>query len=287
MFNTFYSHNQLRRFLIAFGSLFNTIQVRRSDITGKEIQRIVVPIEYAPKDKWLVRLEQDPALQKSVAITVPRMSYEMINITYDSTRKLNSLNTLRFPSAGHAQLARLWVGVPYTIGIDLNILSKSQADGTQIVEQILPYFSPDLTFRLLTIPELNNIDQIPLTLISVKELDNYDGSFNVRRSIIWTLTFDMKVNFYGAIRDQSHIQEVIVDIFNSPLADILDPPITMSTEDYQELITEDGTGHLMDEDTPDAYLTRGPVAEIDVVATNPDQDPNAPILSTTTITEFE
>jgi hypothetical protein len=287
MFGSWFNNDQLRRFLIAFGSLFTNMEIHRSDANGVETQRLTVPLDYAPKERWLARLEQDPTLQKGVGITVPRMSYIMTAIAYDQSRKLNTLNNLRFPSATQRALARLYVGVPYLLSLDLSILTKTQEDGLQLLEQILPYFTPDLTFRLVTLPDLGVVDQIPLTLAGVHESDNYDADWMMRRMIVWTLTFTMPVNFYGIVKSQGRIEEVIVDMYNSTLDNILVPTI-IATETWDVFTLEDDTGHLMDESTSNAYLTTGRVARIDVVATNPEQDiDTVPISSVTTVTESD
>jgi hypothetical protein len=285
MFTHFY-HHQLQRYLIAFGSFFNNIQVVREDNTGKEVQRLTVPLEYGPKEAWLARLVQDPDFKKSVSIIVPRMSFEMTQILYDAPRHMNSLNSLTFRTAELKQMARLWVGVPYTLHFKLDILVKVQQDGLQIVEQILPYFTPDLTFRLMPIPSLGLIEQIPLTIQSVGQTDNYENDFIKRRAIIWEIEFSMKVNFYGPIAAQGIIDEVIIDIFNSPLNAIIDPPVTLETEDNQLIELEDGSGHMLGEATPDTYLSQTPTVVIDTkAALNQDPVPGNNVISTTKITE--
>ncbi len=285
MFSYFY-HQQLKRYLIAFGSFFDNIQVQRMDSNNDVIQQMVVPLEYGPKERWLARLVQDPDFTKGVSIVVPRMSFEMTSLTYDSARHQNSLDNLNFNQQPPKQ-TRLYVGVPYTMNFSLDILVKLQGDGMQIVEQILPYFTPDLTFRLVPIPELGFPDQVPLTLTGVTQTDNYEGDFIHRRAIIWTLTFSMKVNFYGPTRVQGRIQTVDIDIFNSPLADIIDgPPTVLDTEDQQMVELETGHGHLMGEATPDTYLSTTPTVKIEATPypTNQEQVPGQ-ATANTVITE--
>ena len=115
---------------------------------------------------------QDPDLSKGVSLTAPRIGFELSSISYDAGRKLNSLNTLTYTTPEQQRLARLYVGVPYTLTFNLDILTKLQQDGLQIVEQILPYFTPDLTFRIRPIPELGFADLVPLTLLSTTQVDN-------------------------------------------------------------------------------------------------------------------
>lgn len=148
----------------------------------------------------------------------------MINIAYDPTRKFNTLDNLRFTSNESHKLAKLYVGVPYTITIRLSILVKLQQDGMQIVEQILPFFTPDYTIALRPLdnyPDL--VDQVPIVLQNVMHTDNYEDDFLKRRAIIWTLDFAMKVFFYGPIKDAKRIEEVIVNIYNSPYDDLTAP----------------------------------------------------------------
>lgn len=285
MFSHFY-HHQLQRYLIAFGSFFNNITIHREDSVGTEVQRFTVPLEFGPKERWLTRLVQDPDLTKGVSLIVPRMSFELVSLAYDPARKLNSLNTLTYHADELKHRARLYVAVPYTLTFNLDILVKLQQDGMQIIEQILPYFTPDLTFRLRPIPALGFSDQIPLTLTSTTCVDNYEGDFEHRRAIIWTLGFSMDVNFYGPIKSQGVIDEVVVDIYNSPLNAIINPPVTIETEDGELMEREDGSGHLMGESTSETYLGQTPTVVIDVVA-DPNQDPvpGPNVISTTTITE--
>lgn len=281
---TFFNHHQFERYLVAFGSFFSGIEVRRDDASGTEVQRLVVPIEYGPKERWLARLVQDPDFKQGVGIIVPRMAYEITGINYEGERHLNSLNTMTFPTQEAGQLARLYVGVSYNLNLSLDILVKLQQDGFQIVEQIFPYFTPDLTFRMQPIEELGFFDQIPLTLTSVSCADNYDGDFEHRRAIIWSLGFSMKVNFYGPVRNQRRIDMVDINIFNSPLLSTLSPPAVLAVENGKLFELEDGSGHLLDESSDSSSAV--PTVHINVTAT-PGQEPipSDNVLSTTTITE--
>jgi hypothetical protein len=279
LYGSHFNNQLLRKYVVAFGSFFDKITVVRNNT-----QKLVVPIEYGPKERWLVRLRQDPQFLQGVAQVVPRMSYELTSFSYDATRKLNTLNHLTFPSSTPARnLARTFVGVPYTLTLDLNVLTKYQTDAFQIVEQILPFFTPDLQFAMLTLPTLGLVDQIPLTLTSVSHADNYEGDFEHRRAIVWTLSFDMRVNIYGPVKAQAQITDVEVDLY---LGDDFSgdfEPLATETDDTFE--SEDGLGHLMDEETPDTFITNGRVARIDVQATPPDQIPSENPITTVTVEE--
>ena len=283
----FFDHQQIRRYLLAFGSLFDNIFVVRYDINGKETQRLNVPIEYGPKEKWLLHIIQDPDFLQSVAITVPRLSYELTSVAYDGNRKLASLNQLRFPNTEQNKLARTYIGVPYILNFNLSALVKFQTDGFQIVEQILPYFTPDLTFVVNNVPELGIADQIPLTLTGVSEQDNYEGDFEKRRIIIWSMDFSMKVYFYGPNKSQGRIEEVIVDVYNSPIGSLNEPPEYFTTQNNALLTNETGEGLLATEDTANAYVTTGRVARIDAIADPLDQQTNPPdVHAKTTLTDY-
>lgn len=222
--HTHFKHLHMRRYLLAFGSLFDQMTITRENEDGKEEFRQEVPLEYGPKERWLTHITQDPDYTKGVSIVVPRMSYEMISLTYDPTRKFNTLDKLKFTSNESHKLAKVYVGVPYTMTIRLSILVKLQQDGMQIVEQILPFFTPDYTIALRPLdnyPDL--IDQVPIVLQNVMHTDNYEDDFLKRRAIIWTLDFTMKVFFYGPIKDAKRIEEVIVNLYNSSYDDLTAP----------------------------------------------------------------
>lgn len=266
----YFSNNQLRKYILAFGSFFDKLFVVRTDSLGVEKQRICVPIQYGPKEKWLTHIVQDPDFLQGVSQVVPRIAFELTGISYDTTRKLNTLNQLKFPSTEIGHLARMYVGAPYTLNFTLSILTKFQKDGFQIVEQILPYFTPDLSFMITPVPELGILDQVPLVLNSITHSDNYEGDFEKRRVIIWDLVFSMKVFFYGANKAQSRIEEVIVDIYNSPLDELELPPDYLETEDGLPLVNED-SGLLAGEQTANTYLDVGRAVRIDAIADPLDQ----------------
>lgn len=290
MFGTFFNHQQLRRFIVAFGSLFNDIEIRRDDDDGNEVQRMVVPLDYGPKERWLTRFLQDPEFLQSTNITVPRMAYEAPELHYDATRKLNSLQSLRFPT-NQTHLSRLYVGVPYKLNFQLSILTKNQTDAFQIVEQIFPYFTPDYTFALKTIPELGLIDQVTLTLHTVTSADNYEGNFDKRRAIVWTLQFHMSVYFYGPVRTQKQITEVDINIYKAPWSeDLSGEPEYITTEDNLLWLNESGNGHIVTENTANVFISSTPLVEIQSIA-DPNQDPipaseGGDVKATTTVTEL-
>ncbi len=270
MFGTYFHHQQMRRYIVAFGSLFNKIELRRWDSSGAETQRLVVPIDYANKEKWFTRLTQDPQFQVGIEAVLPRMAFEMPTLHYDSSRHLNTGQSLIFRAPDETVLTRMYVGVPYNLNFNLQILTKLQQDGLQIIEQILPYFTPDLFFAMIPVPAFGITETIPLTLNSVTTSDDYEGEFK-RRVILWNLSFNMKVWFYGPKRDSKRITNVEVDIFNVSDEIGFEQPTFIDLESPADgiLQLEDG-GRFADESSPDETLE--PTAIITAVA-DPDQDP--------------
>lgn len=205
-----------RKAVILFGNMFNNITLKRiNKDTGVEIERVKVPIVYAPKEKYTVRLASDPDLQRETQITLPRMSFEMVGITYDATRKQNSL--LRNPKANNATRANSqYMGVPYDLNFELNVYARNIDDGTHIVEQILPYFNPDYTVTADSVPEMGFLKDVPIVLNSVSNSIEHDGNFDVVRYVTWNLQFTMKTYYYGPIAQTSIIRKVDVNIYNDP-----------------------------------------------------------------------
>ena len=192
MFGTTFSHDVLRKYIILFGTLFNNIYINRHDNTGETIQTLKVPLSYGPKEKYLARLEGNPDLLTKVAITVPRISFEMVSLEYDPDRKLNTLN--RKVKNNRYQ----YQPVPYNMQFQMSILVKNAEDGTKIVEQILPYFTPEWTASIHLIPTMEDDPwDVPIILDSISTEDTYEGDFQTRRAIIWTLNFTMKGYVFG------------------------------------------------------------------------------------------
>ena len=192
MFGTTFSHDVLRKYIILFGTLFNNIYINRHDNTGETIQTLKVPLSYGPKEKYLARLEGNPDLLNKVAITVPRISFEMVSLEYDPDRKLNTLN--RKVKNNRYQ----YQPVPYNMQFQMSILVKNAEDGTKIVEQILPYFTPEWTASIHLIPTMEDDPwDVPIILDSISTEDTYEGDFQTRRAIIWTLNFTMKGYVFG------------------------------------------------------------------------------------------
>ena len=203
MFGTYFYHQTSRKMVVAFGSLFNNIEVRRTDSSDAVTEVIKIPLSYGPKDKMLVRISQDPSLNPNVALTVPRMGFELTSMTYDGARKLNTMG--RNVKKGTTGLKKQYNPVPYNWDFSLYVFVKNAEDGTQILEQILPFFTPDFTVTMTLISGMTVKMDIPLVLNSVTSEDSYEGDFATRRSIIWTLSFLMKGFLYPSVTDNAKV----------------------------------------------------------------------------------
>jgi len=200
MFGRTWNHDSLRKYIIVFGTVFNDIYINRLSSTGEVLQTLKVPLTYGPKDKILSRLEQSPRLDNQVGIILPRISFEMTTLEYDPTRKLNTLNKLTKQSATAGtddEVKYQYQPVPYDMQFEMNILVKNAEDGTRIVEQIVPYFTPAFTVSVNVVPEVDSARDIPIVLNSISSQDQYEGNFEQRRALIWTLSFTLKGWLYG------------------------------------------------------------------------------------------
>jgi hypothetical protein len=211
--NVFY-HGIIRKSIVAFGRLFSDIYIDRKQgdsVTGTTIQRLQIPLAYAPKEKWLVRLEQDPNLENNTYVSLPRMSFEINGYNYDPARKVNRMQQIKCGD-GTGSVSTMYTPVPYNIDMSLYILTKTQEDGLQIVEQILPTFTPEYTMTINAVPDMNVKLDIPIILNSVNVNDEYDGDFQTRRFVTHTLNFQMKVNLFGPITGKNVIDTVNANV---------------------------------------------------------------------------
>ena len=210
--NVFY-HGIIRKTIVAFGRLFSDVYIDRKQgdsVNGTTVQRLQIPLAYAPKEKWIVRIEQDPTLENHAYTTLPRMSFEITGYNYDTTRKMNKMNKVLCNTGTSS--STMYTPVPYNVDISLYVLTKTQEDGLQIIEQILPTFSPEYVLSINAVPEMNVVQDIPVVLNSVSVNDEYDGDFETRRFVTHTLTFTLKLNLFGAIRDNKQIYTTTTNI---------------------------------------------------------------------------
>ena len=207
MLGTYSYHEIFRKTIVAFGTLFNNIELRRSDEVMK------VPLAYGPKQKFLARLDQVPdPTNKRVQITLPRISFEINSITYDSTRKVSPTQKIKIASTTDKN-KNVFMPVPYNIGFELGIIAKNQEDGLQILEQILPFFQPHYNLAVKLITSVNEIKDIPVVLTNVEYEDDYEGDFTSRRAIIYTLQFTAKTYLYGPITESKIIKKAVTDYY--------------------------------------------------------------------------
>ena len=212
--NNVYYHGIIRKCIVGFGTLFSDIYIDRREgdsVTGDVVQRLQVPLAYAPKEKWLVRLDQDPNLDHHTYVSLPRMSFEIIGYNYDPSRKVNRMQQLKC-GEGAGSVSTMYSPVPYNLDLSLYILTKTQEDGLQIIEQILPTFTPEYTLTVNVVPDMNVKIDVPIILNSVSVQDDYDGDFQTRRFVTHTLNFQMKMNLFGPISGQSVIQTVNANV---------------------------------------------------------------------------
>ena len=220
MIGQYFYNQSTRNVVVAFGTLFNNIQLTKKDGSGNVIQTMKVPLAYGPKQKWLARLTEDPNLSKKVAVTLPRIGFEISGISYDSSRKQNKVIKVKKVADGtdKEQVKSGFMPVPYNVEFELFIMSKSSDDALQIVEQILPYFQPEYTVTLRESPDLDIIRDVPIVLNSISYEDDYEGDFTSRRSVIYTLSFTAKYYLYGPVTSQNVIRTVQVDQYaNMPV----------------------------------------------------------------------
>ena len=213
MLGTYYYHEIIRKTIISFGTLFNDINIRHDDASGNTYSELKVPLAYGPSQKFLARLEQQADLNKPVAITLPRMSFEMNNVSYDSSRKTGVTQT--FKASDGTNVKKVFMPVPYNIGFELNILTKLNDDALQIVEQILPYFQPSFNLTVDLVKSIGEKRDIPIVLDSINFQDDYEGDFSTRRALIYTLGFTAKTYLFGPIAESSEglIKKVQVDYY--------------------------------------------------------------------------
>jgi len=223
---TYFYHERIRKSVAIFGTMFNDIYVLRKDSSGKVRSQVKVPLSYAPKAKYLDRIRENPDLDTDtkVAIKLPRMSFEIVGMTYNSERKLPKMNTFN-KTLSTTQKNKFYSPAPYDIIFQLNIYAKTQDDALQMVEQIIPYFNPHYTITMKPFATLASDirEDIPITLNGVTFSDDFEGSLEQRRTIIYTLDFTMLANFYGPITSGNVIRKTITDVHSQILGDSSDP----------------------------------------------------------------
>jgi len=197
MFEYFYNEI-LRRTIISFGTLFNNISIKHQDSSDNVVSVVKVPLAYGPTQKFLARVNQSPDLNKPFAVTLPRMSFEFIGLTYDPSRKVTATSsfTVKDPNDG-TESKKSYMPVPYNMQFELSIMSKLNDDALQIVEQILPYFQPAYNLTVELVEAIQEKRDIPIVLENITMQDDYEGDFTQRRVLLYTLRFTAKTYLFG------------------------------------------------------------------------------------------
>lgn len=221
MFGTPFYFGLIRKYVILVGTLFNNIKITRTDSAGDQTVLMKVPITYAPKDKMLARVIQDPGIDRPTAtMPLPAISFEMGKLTYDGARKLNTIGKISVKDPDNpSKFKYQYNPVPYNIQFKVFIYAKNAEDGTKIIEQVLPYFTPDWTTTVNLIPDTNINMDIPVVLNNIGYDDTYDGEFKDRRAIIWTLDLTLRGYLYGPVKKSGIIKFVNTNLYTPLVAD--------------------------------------------------------------------
>jgi hypothetical protein len=216
--NNHFYHRTIRKIVVAFGTIFNDIQlVRYTKDQRTERERFKVPLSYGSKEKYMTRITTDPDLQKSVQVIVPRISFEMTGISYDPSRKqISSLRNFAPATANTStRLNTQFAPIPYDFNFSLSIYVRNTEDGTQILEQILPFFTPDFNVTVDFIPEMNQKYDLPIILNSVNPTTDYEGDFMTTRLITWDLEFTVKGYVWPSVNTSKYIRQANTNIYLS------------------------------------------------------------------------
>lgn len=224
-----YYHGIIRKCIVGFGRLFSDIYIDRKQddpIHGETVQRLHIPLSYAPKEKWLVRVQQDPTLENHTLTSLPRMSFEIIAYTYDSLRKVNRLQNVKSATSETERANFVRTPVPYNMDLSLYIITKTQEDALQILEQILPVFTPEYTLSLKAVDEMGIEMDVPVVLNSIIVSDEFEGDFQTRRFVIHTINFQMKLNLFGPVTGQNVITTAMANVTTDSSAETPDAKYT-------------------------------------------------------------
>jgi len=215
MLGTYFYHEIIRKTIISFGTLFNDISIRHTKSDGTILDETKVGLSYGPMQKFLTKIQEQEQLTKSIAITLPRMSFEMTRISYDATRKTGITQTFKAVDTTDNKTKKVFMPVPYNIEFELNIFSKLNDDALQIIEQILPFFQPSFNLTVDLVSSIGEKRDIPIVLDSIDFQDDYEGSFETRRALIYTLRFSAKTYLFGPIAKSTEglIRKVQTDIY--------------------------------------------------------------------------
>ena len=222
MFNNEFYHETIRRYVIVFGTMFNDMVVHRRNAAGTIVKRLKVPIAYGPRAKFLSRIKQDPTLTKPDAISLPRMSFQIVGYNYDPARKLQTVGQMRGAVANTSVNGVVYNPVPYNIDFELSIYVLNAEDGTMLIEQILPFFTPEWTNTMKLVDDIDLRMDVPVVLNTINTEDTYEDAYENRRTIIHTLNFTMKGYIFGPVKNKDVIliantRTFVIDGFSASL----------------------------------------------------------------------
>ena len=257
---TFY-HQTIRKYVALFGTLFNDINIEKKDSGGNVLSRQKVPIAYGPKQKFLTRINQDASLDRQVAIQLPRLGFEMTGMAYDPVRKLNTMGSLTHKETinGNRNVKKMFNPSPYIFDFSLYAFVENAEDGTQILEQILPFFTPEFNVTVNIITDMGISIDIPIVIQSATSEDSYEGEFSARRTIIWTISFMMKGFIYPDIKSSQAIIKTIEVAFKEVTVNATDESSQILLEtstpfDEYQLLLETGSNFLTEDSTTELGL---------------------------------
>ena len=241
MFGTYFYNETIKRCVSVFGTLFNNVDVKKIKSDGTVLSQFRVPISYGPKQKFLDRLAEEPNLsdRNRSAITLPRMAFELTGFEYDAQRQQNKLiRSIKNQYEADGKRGFQYAPAPYNLNFTLSILAKNMNEALQIVEQIIPYFQPEYTVTMKMVDGIPDNRDVPVVLNGVSFSDEYEGSFEDRRIIEYTLDFQMKTYFLGPIYTGRMIKNVIERTYIPSGKFTTDPGFTTTQIDNAGLIKE-------------------------------------------------
>ena len=253
MFEYFYNEI-LRRTIIGFGTLFNNLTIKATNASDSVVSVTKVPLAYGPTQKFLARLEQQADLNRSTAMTLPRMSFEFTGLTYDPSRKVTTTQTfvVKDPNTGE-ETKKGFMPVPYNMQFELAIMCKLNDDALQIVEQILPYFQPAYNLTVELVEGIKEKRDVPVVLENITMQDDYDGDFKERRVLLYTLRFTAKTYMYGPVSSATR------DIIKVAKVSYISGDSRSTTRDISYTVTpraiKDYTGEVATTITDDITIT--------------------------------
>ena len=266
MLGTYYYHEIMRKTIIGFGTLFNQIYIKHEKKDDTTLDDTKVGLAYGPQQKFFAKIREQASLTKAVAITLPRMSFEMTTISYDPTRKSGITQT--FKALDGTNMKKVFMPVPYNIGFELSIFSKLNDDALQIIEQILPYFQPSFNITINLVSSIGEKRDVPIVLDNISFRDEYEGDFQTRTALIYTLQFTAKTYLFGPVADTSDglIKKVQVDYSTDTAVTAKRQVRYVATPKALKDYNDDDTGIIINEDltTSETRITLNNVTGLSV-----------------------